>query len=65
MTMKTNPYRSHSVAAALAATIVTTVLVASLVESFDPAQLIQFSRKANPELAVALAGRQPGDSTQV
>ena len=62
--MKTNPYRSHSVAAALAATIVTTVLVASLVESFEPAQLYQFSRKANPELAVALVRRPSGDATQ-
>ena len=45
--MKTNQYRSHSVAAALAATIVTTVLVGSLVESFEPAQLIQFDRDAD------------------
>ena len=42
--MKTNQYRSHSVAAALAATIVTTVLVGTLVESFEPAQLLQFER---------------------
>ncbi len=41
--MKTNPYRSHSVAAALAATIVTTVLMATLVESFEPAQLLRFN----------------------
>ena len=32
--MKTNQYRSHSIAAALAATFVTTVLVSSLVESW-------------------------------
>ena len=32
--MKTNPYRNHSIAAALAATFVTTVLVSSLVELF-------------------------------
>jgi hypothetical protein len=38
MTMKTDPYRSHSVAAALAATVVTTVLLATLVESFEPAK---------------------------
>ncbi len=62
--MKTNPYRSHSVAAALAAAVVTTVLVSTLVESFEPAQLYQFSRKADPEIAVAPARRQPGDSTQ-
>ena len=62
--MKTNPYRSHSIAAALAAAVVTTVLVSSLVESFEPAQLYQFARKADPELAVALARRQPVDSTQ-
>ncbi len=52
--MKINQYRSHSVAAALAATIVTTVLVASLVESFEPAQLLRFDdgAKANPIVAL-------------
>ncbi len=46
--MKTNQYRSHSIAAALAATFVTTVLVSSLVESFEPAQLLQIEGEAAP-----------------
>jgi hypothetical protein len=55
--MKTNQYRSHSVAAALAATIVTTVLVASLVESFEPAQLLRFDDGATANPIVALDRR--------
>ena len=62
--MKTNPYRSHSIAAALAATFVTTVLLGSLVESFEPAQLIQLAGKANGDLIVALERRSPSGSTQ-
>jgi hypothetical protein len=62
--MKTNPYRSHSVAAALAATIVTTVLVGSLVESFEPAQLIQFDRDPAGDLIVALERRTPSGTSQ-
>lgn len=62
--MKTNQYRSHSVAAALAATIVTTVLVASLVESFEPAQLIQFDRDAAGDLVIALERRGPAGASQ-
>ena len=55
--MKTNQYRSHSVAAALAAAIVTTVLVASLVESFEPARLLRFDDGANGNPIVALDRR--------
>jgi hypothetical protein len=55
--MKTNPYRSHSVAAAVAATVVTTLLLATLVESFEPAQLLQFNEGASDEGAVALDRR--------
>ena len=62
--MKTNPYRSHSIVAAVAASLVTTVLVASLVESFEPARLIQFNRDANGDLIVALERRSPSGSTQ-
>ncbi len=62
--MKTNPYRSHSTAAALAATIVTTVLVASLVESFEPARLLQFDRDANSGPIVALERRAPAGPSQ-
>lgn len=61
--MKTNPYRSHSTAAALAATIVTTVLVASLVESFEPARLLQFERNAGAPI-VALERRAPAGPSQ-
>jgi hypothetical protein len=62
--MKTHTYRSHSVAAALAATLVTAVLVASLVESFEPARLIQFDREAAGEPAVALERRGPAGAPQ-
>jgi hypothetical protein len=64
MTMKTNQYRSHSIAASFAAAIVTTVLVASLVESFEPARLQQFNRDANGDLIVALERRAPAGSAQ-
>jgi hypothetical protein len=36
---------------------VTTVLVASLVESFEPAQLLRFNDGANADLTVAQARR--------
>ncbi len=62
--MKTNPYRSHSVAAALAATIVTTVLVGTLVESFEPAQLLQFERDATGDQIVALERRTSPSASQ-
>jgi hypothetical protein len=55
--MKTNQYRSHSVAAAVAAALVTTVLVASLVESFEPSQLLRFNDGASADLTVAQARR--------
>jgi hypothetical protein len=58
--MKTNQYRSHSIAAALAATFVTTVLVSSLVESFEPAQLLGIGGKAG-ETVIAL-DRRPATS---
>ena len=59
--MKTNQYRSHSVAAALVATIVTTVLVASLVESFEPAQLLRFEDGATASPIIAL-DRRPDEA---
>ena len=62
--MKTNPYRSHSTAAALAATFVTTVLVSSLVESFEPARLLQFERNSSGDQVVALERRAPADPSQ-
>jgi hypothetical protein len=57
ITMKTNQYRSHSIAAALAATFVTTVLVSSLVESFEPAQLLRIEDQAARETVIALERR--------
>jgi hypothetical protein len=62
--MKSNQYRSHSVAAALAATIVTTALVGTLVESFEPAQLLQFDRDAAGDQIVALERRAPSRPSQ-
>jgi hypothetical protein len=64
MTMKTNPYRSHSVIASFAAAIVTTVLVGTLVESFQPARLLEINRKANGDLTVALERRTPAGTSQ-
>ena len=58
--MKTNQYRSHSIAAALAATFVTTVLVSSLVESFEPAQLLRLEGQAS-ETVIALDRRPATD----
>ena len=64
--MKSNPYRRHSIAAALAATFVTTVLVSSLVQSFEPAQLLRIDGQAAPETVIALerrSTRNPADWT--
>lgn len=61
--MKTNQYRSHSIAAALAATFVTTVLVSSLVESFEPAQLLGIGGESAREIVVALERRPSADRT--
>ena len=58
--MKTNQYRSHSITAALAAAFVTTVLVSSLVESFEPAQLLRIEGKAS-ETVIALDRRPATD----
>lgn len=59
--MKTNQYRSHSIAAALAATFVTTVLVSSLVQSFEPARLLRIEGEAAPETVIALERRPTTD----
>ena len=61
--MKTNQYRNHPVAAALAATFITTVLVSSLVESFEPAQLLRIEGKAN-ETVIALDRRPATDPAE-
>ena len=61
--MKTNQYRNHPVAAALAATFITTVLVSSLVESFDPAQLLRIEGKAS-ETVIALDRRPATDPAE-
>jgi hypothetical protein len=52
--MKTNPYRSHSVAAALAATFVTTVLIGTVVESLNPSRLLRSDENAAGNPTVAL-----------
>jgi len=64
--MKSNQYRSHSIAAALAATFVTTVLVSSLVESFVPARLLRIEGESARETVIALERRtatNPADWT--
>ncbi len=50
--MKTNQYRRHTIAAALAATFVTTVLVSSLVESFEPSQLLRIEGESDTVIAL-------------
>lgn len=62
--MKTNSYRSHSVAASFAAAIVTTLLVASLVESFEPATLLEIDRRSNGDLIAALERPAPAGFPQ-
>lgn len=59
--MKTNQYRSHSIAAALAATFVTTVLASALVESFEPAQLLRIEGEGAREAVIALDRRPASD----
>jgi hypothetical protein len=61
--MKTNQYRSHSIAAALAATFVTTVLVSSLVDSFEPAKLLRINGMAS-ETVIALDRRPATDPAE-
>jgi hypothetical protein len=55
--MKTNPYRRHSVVAALAAAFVTTVLVGAVSESLNPSRLFQASNRAAGNPIVALDRR--------
>jgi len=55
--VKTNPYRSHPVAAALAAAFVTAALMASVVESFEPAKLLRFYERDTNGNIVALERR--------
>jgi len=62
--MKTNQYRRHSVAAAVAAAIVSTVIVASLVESFQPAQLLRYADGASGSPMVALDRRADADGSR-
>ncbi|HEU5467836.1 MAG TPA: hypothetical protein VFU77_00895 [Steroidobacteraceae bacterium] len=59
--MKSNQYRSHSIAAAVAAALVTTVLVSSLVESFEPAQLLRIEGQSAGEPTIALERRPAPD----
>jgi hypothetical protein len=61
--MKTNQYRNHPVAAALAATFITTVLVSSLVESFEPAQLLRIEGEPG-ETVIALERRPATDPAE-
>ena len=55
--MKNHPYRRSSATAALAAVAVTAVLVGSLVESFEPTQLLQISREAGSDQIASLRHR--------
>lgn len=55
--MKSNPYRGHSVAAAAAAALVTTVLAGAIVEGFNPAKLEHAAANRGADTIVALARR--------
>ena len=55
--MNTNPYRSHPVAAALAAAFVTAALMATVVESFEPAKLQRFYEQDGHANTVAMERR--------
>jgi len=59
--MNANRYRSHPIAAAIAATFVTTMLVSTLVDSFEPAQLIQLDKRAAGDQVVAALRRSGTD----
>jgi hypothetical protein len=55
--MKANPYRRHSVAAAVAAAFVTIALMGALSESLNPSRLFQSARRAADNPVVALDRR--------
>lgn len=56
--MKTDPYRSHSIVAAVAAALVTTALVAAVVESLNPAALKRIEARSGADITVVLARRE-------
>ena len=58
--MKTQKYRSNSIAAALIAAVVTTVITGSLVESLNPANLVrrEASAPGNPVVALDRRGER-------
>jgi hypothetical protein len=62
--MKTNPYRSHTVAATLIAAIATTLITGSLVESLNPSQLFRSDASAPGAPAIALDRRAEDAGTQ-
>ena len=62
--MKSNPYRSHSVAGTVAAVLIATVVCASLVESFEPQQLLQLSEAANADQTIVQARRADADAAE-
>src|SRR5262245_28440502 len=55
--VKTNPYRSHPIAGAVAAAFVTAALMASVVESFEPAKLSRFYERDGHADTIALERR--------
>jgi hypothetical protein len=55
--VKTNPYRSHPIGGAVAAALVTAALMASVVESFEPAKLLRFYERDGRADIVALERR--------
>ena len=55
--MKTNPYRSHTVAATLIAALATTLITGALVESLDPSKIFR-REAAAPESPVVAAERR-------
>ena len=53
--------RARTFVSGLAAAAITTVLVSSLVEAFDPAVLLQFDRNSAPQQIASLEKRKDVD----
>jgi len=60
--MKSNPYRSHTFAAAAAAALVTTVLAGAIVEGFNTAKLERAIAGPGADTVVALVRRDGGQA---
>lgn len=60
--MKSNQYRSHPIAAAVAAAVCTAALLGTVIESFEPAKLRRFYENTSGDQVVALERRAGTDN---